>query len=101
MSLKKNCLQALVKFMSNFSPKLQDATDDELMHMVNELDFRVVPLASDELTRRSIRKLEKAIQQYNKQTSKQTRKMIRLTWGIVGLTVVMVIGLVIQIILVL
>ena len=92
-------MQASVKFMSNFSPKLQDATDDELMHMVNELDFRVVPLASDELTRRSIRKLEKTIQQYNKQTSKQTQKMIRLTWGIVGLTVVMVIGLVIQIIL--
>jgi len=99
MSLKRSCLQALVKFMSNFSPKLQDATDDELVHMVNELDFRVVPLASDELTRRSIRKLEKTIQQYNKQTSKQTQKMIRLTWGIVGLTVVMVVGLVIQIIL--
>ena len=67
--------------------------------MVNELDFRVVPLASDELTRRSIRKLERTIQQYNKQTSKQTQKMIRLTWGIVGLTIVMVAGLIIQIIL--
>ena len=67
--------------------------------MVNELDFRVVPLASDELTRRSIRKLERTIQQYNKQTSKQTQKMIRLTWGIVVLTIVMVAGLIIQIIL--
>jgi len=36
--------------MSNFSPKLQDATDKQLMNMVNELDFRVVPLAFDELT---------------------------------------------------
>lgn len=47
--------------MSNFSPKLQEATEEELMYMVNELDFRVVPLASDELTRRTIRKFESTI----------------------------------------
>ena len=85
--------------MSNFSPKLEDATDEQLMNMVNELDFRVVPLASDELTRRTVKKLEKTIQIFNVQSSKQTEKMIRLTWWIVGLTFVMVLGLVIQIIL--
>lgn len=37
--------------MSNFSQKLEDATNEELMHWINEFDFRVVPLASDELTR--------------------------------------------------
>lgn len=85
--------------MSNFSPKLEDATDEQLMHMVNELDFRVVPLASDELTRRSVGKLQEIIQRLNEQSSKQTQKMIRLTWWIVGLTIVMVVGLVIQIVL--
>ncbi len=85
--------------MSNFSPKLQDATDEQLMNMVNELDFRVVPLASDELTRRAIRKLEKTIEAFNNQSSKQTDKLVKLTWWIVGLTIVMVVGLIIQIIL--
>ncbi len=85
--------------MSNFSPKLEDATDEQLMHMVNELDFRVVPLASDELTRRTVKTLEKTISSFNEQSSKQTDKMIRLTWWIVCLTIVMVVGLIIQIIL--
>ena len=85
--------------MSNFSPKQQDATDEQLMNMVNELDFRVVPLASDELTRRAIRKLEKTMEAFNNQSSKQTDKLVKLTWWIVGLTIVMVIGLIIQIIL--
>lgn len=83
--------------MSNFSPKLEDASEEQLMHMVNELDFRVVPLASDELTRRSVKKLHETIEKFNNQSSKQTDKMIRLTWWIVGLTIVMVLGLVIQI----
>lgn len=83
--------------MSNFSPKLEDATDEQLKNMVNELDFRVVPLASDELTRRTIRSLKSTIKSFNEKTSKQTDKMIKLTWVIVGLTVVLVIGLFIQI----
>ena len=87
--------------MSNFSPKLEDATDEELMHMVNELNFRVVPLASDELTRRSVRELQETIRLLNKESSKQTDKIIKLTWWIVGLTVVMVGGLIIQVILIL
>jgi len=85
--------------MSNFSPKLQDATDEQLMHMVNELDFRVVPLASDELTTRTIRKLKKTIEVFNSQSSKQTEKLVKLTWWIVGLTIIMALGLIIQIIL--
>jgi len=85
--------------MSNFSPKLQDATDEQLMHMVNELDFRVVPLASDELTRRTIRKLEKTMENFNNQSSRQTEKLIKLTRWIVGLTIAMIVGLVMQIIL--
>jgi len=87
--------------MSNFSPKLEDATDKQLMHMVNELDFRVVPLASDELTRRAIKKLHESIREFNNQSSKQTQKIIQLTCWIIGLTIAMLVGLAIQIILVL
>jgi len=83
--------------MSNFSPKLEDATDEQLIDMINELDFRVVPLASDELTRRSVKKLHQTTQIFNEQSAEQTEKMIRLTRWIAGLTVVMVFGLVIQI----
>lgn len=69
------------------------------MNMVNELDFRVVPLASDELTRRTIRKLGETIEVFNNQSSKQTEKLVKLTWWIVGLTIIMVAGLTVQIIL--
>jgi hypothetical protein len=85
--------------MSNFSPKLEDATDKELRYMVNELDFRVVPLASDELTRRCLNELQKTIQIFNEQSSKQTEKMLYLTYFIAFFTVILVIGLIIQIIL--
>lgn len=67
---------------------------------VNELlDFSVVPLASDELTRRYLRGLRKSIRLFNKKSTEQTDKLIRLTWWIVGLTLVMVAGLIVQIIL--
>ena len=85
--------------MSNFFPKLEDDTDEHLRYMVSELDFRVVPLASDELTRRTINKLEKTIVVFNKQSSKQTDKLVKLTWWIVSLTIALLVGLVIQIIL--
>lgn len=85
--------------MSNFSPKLQDATDEQLMHWVNENNFQVVPLASDELTRRTLKGLKQTINIFNEQSSIQTKKMIKLTWYIVYLTIAMLVGLVIQIIL--
>ena len=85
--------------MSNFAPKLEEATDEQLRYWINEFDFRVVPLASDELTRRTLNKLQKTIEVFNEESSKQTQRMIRLTWLIAGLTVAMLVGLVIQIIL--
>jgi len=85
--------------MSNFAPKLEEATEKELYHMVSELDFRVVPLASDELTRRTIKELQETIRMFNEQSSKQTKKMITLTQRIVVLTIIMVLGLIIQVIL--
>lgn len=85
--------------MSNFSPKLENATDEQLKHWINELDFRVVPLASDELTRRALKSLQVAIDEFSERSSRQTQKVISLTRWIVALTIVMVVGLVIQIIL--
>jgi hypothetical protein len=83
--------------MSNFSPKLEDATDEELKHWINEYDFRIVPLASDELTRRHLKGLRKSIRLFNKRSSEQTEKMIKLTRWIVGLTIFMILGIIIQI----
>ena len=83
--------------MSNFSPKLQDSTDDQLWRLINESSPDFASLASGELSRRRMCQLQITIETFNKEASGQTEKMIRLTWYIVVLTIVMVIGLVIQI----
>lgn len=84
--------------MSNFSPKLEKATNDQLLYMINELSPNFTILASDELTRRTLEKLQDTIRIYNDQSARQTDKLINLTWGIIVLTVLMLLGLVIQII---
>ncbi len=76
--------------MSNFAPKLQDATEDQLMYMVNELDFRVVPLASDELTRRSIKKLDQSIRDMDKSSSKYSQVMMNLSWVMLFVAVIQI-----------
>jgi hypothetical protein len=58
--------------MKNFAKNLEDATDQELYSWVNQLDFRVVPLASDELTRRRIKDLDDSIKQNTEQAKKFT-----------------------------
>jgi hypothetical protein len=83
--------------VSNFAPKLQDSTDDQLWHLINESSPHFSVLASDELTRRSLVKLQKNIDKFNKTSTKQTEKMIVLTRWIVGLTIAMLVGLGIQI----
>lgn len=85
--------------MSNFSPKIEDSTEDQLNFIINELDARYGALASNELLKRAVNKLQETIKTFNEQSSKQTEKMIKLTWWIVALTIVMVVGLFIQIIL--
>jgi len=86
--------------MSNFSKNLENATDEELINWINNLNFQVVPLASDELTRRTLRKLQKTIEKFNYNSSKQTEKMIGLTRWIVILTIAMLMGIALQIFLV-
>lgn len=85
--------------MSNFSTKLKDIPDEELESLINEHDPRFGILESNELMRRSVNKVWGAIKDFNKQSSKQTKKMIILTWVIVFLTIVMIIGLLVQIVL--
>jgi hypothetical protein len=41
--------------------------------------------------------LHDTIRQFTEQSARQTRTLIRLTWAIVGLTVAMVLGLIVQI----
>lgn len=83
--------------MSNFSPKLEESNEEQLNYSINEYDPRFGVLASNELTRRSLDKLQKTIETFNKETSEQTIKMLFLTYLIAFLTVIMVIGLIIQI----
>ena len=85
--------------MSNFAPKLQDSTDDQLWRLINESNPHYSILASDELTRRRLNELQATITTFNNKSSEQTRKMIILTKRIVWLTVAMLVGLVVQIIL--
>ncbi|MDO8686808.1 MAG: hypothetical protein Q7K11_01195 [Candidatus Berkelbacteria bacterium] len=87
--------------MSNFSPELQDSKENQLWQLINQSSPHYGSLASDELTRRALNKLQETIKSFNEQSSKQTDKLVQLTWWIVGLTVAMLIGLIAQIILVL
>ncbi|MCX6717124.1 MAG: hypothetical protein NTU76_00395 [Candidatus Taylorbacteria bacterium] len=81
----------------NFHKKLEEIDEDQLKTGVNEHTPQFGVLESNELIKRSINRLEKTIDTFSGQSSKQTEKMIRLTWYVVGLTVVMVAGLTIQI----
>jgi hypothetical protein len=65
--------------MSNFEKKLEDASEEDLRRWINEQDFRVVPLVSDELTRRSLKRLQKTIQDLDKNTMRYSRRLIDLT----------------------
>lgn len=85
--------------MSNFSPKLQESNEEKLWNLINDSSPNYGSLASDELTRRALSSLRDSIKVFNKQLSEQTKKLIKLTWWIVGLTIVMVTGLILQIIL--
>ncbi len=65
--------------MCNFHPKLEEATDEQLKYMINELDFRVVPLASDELTRRVLKKLQETIVSLDEKNEKLQKRIFWLT----------------------
>ncbi|MDE2001101.1 MAG: hypothetical protein KGI60_00875 [Patescibacteria group bacterium] len=65
--------------MSNFEKNLEEASEQELYRWVNLRDFRVVPLASDELTRRRLSELKNSIKNLDEGTRRYSRALIFLT----------------------
>ena len=65
--------------MPNFSSKLEDASDGELKHWLNENDSGKASLASEELTRRSLVSLQKSLEESNKSTKRYSRHMFDLS----------------------
>jgi len=74
--------------MKNFAKNIEDATEEELLLWVNTLDFKVVPLASDELTRRSIKRLNESIDKGTVQADKSSEVYERFTAALFLLAVV-------------
>ncbi len=66
--------------MSNFEKKLEDASEEDLKCWVNERTHDVVHFASDELTRRSLQRLQNTIQDLDKNTMRYSRRLIDLTF---------------------
>ena len=67
----------------------------------NGIDRDLAATANDRIKKAviEVNKLTTTIETFNEQSSRQTERLVKLTWWIVGLTIVMVIGLVTQIIL--
>lgn len=67
----------------------------------NGIDRDLAATANDRIKKAviEVNELTTTIKTFNEQSSKQTEKLVKLTWWIVGLTIVMVAGLTIQIIL--
>ncbi|MDD3823160.1 MAG: hypothetical protein PHN93_05410 [Sphaerochaetaceae bacterium] len=76
-------------------------TDFKEIKTGNGIDRDLAATANDRIKKAVIEvdKLTSTIETFNKQSARQTDKLVKLTWWIVGLTIVMVIGLIIQIIL--
>ena len=56
--------------MQNFATKIEDSTEEQLKHSINEHNPHFASLSSDELTRRSLDKLQKSFTDFDKSTSK-------------------------------
>ena len=85
--------------MANFPKKVEDATNTELLSWVNQLDFRVVHLASDELTRRSIKRLNESIDKSTVQSKESSDTAERFTAALFLLAVVQLLVALFQLIL--
>ncbi|MDD4902372.1 MAG: hypothetical protein PHE24_04510 [Patescibacteria group bacterium] len=83
--------------MSNFGKPLKEMTEEELRNCVDKQSWEMANLPLTELAIRSLNSLQKTIQIFNEKSSEQTSKLLILTCWIVGLTIVLVVGLVIQI----
>ncbi|MEK7464082.1 MAG: hypothetical protein AAB610_03115 [Patescibacteria group bacterium] len=85
--------------MKKFSKNVEDATEKELLSWVNQLDYRVVHLASDELTRRSIRRLNESIDKQTLQVEKSSEVEKKFTIALFLLSVVQLLVALFQLVL--
>ncbi len=77
--------------MTNFSPKLQDSDDEKLWHYINESSPHYGSLASDELTRRSLKDLQKTMADLDKSTSDYSHRLLGLTLLLLIATVALIV----------
>ncbi len=84
--------------MNNFNPKLQDATDEELMNMINKLAPNYASLASDELSRRKTQLLIETTNKNSIVQEKSSVRMEKLTISMLLLAVLQFIAAIIQLI---
>ncbi len=85
--------------MSNFSPKIKESSEEQLHHLINESNLQFGALASDELTRRSIIKLNESIDKGTLQTQESSDRMEKITWAFLILALVQFLVAVFQLIL--
>src|SRR5258706_15192117 len=85
--------------MSNFAKKLEDATYAELLNWINELDPNFTKLASDELTRCSVKKLNESVDNSTLQAKKSSDIAEKFTAALFLLAVVQLLVAVFQLIL--
>lgn len=77
--------------MNNFEKKLEDATEEELNRWINERNPSFGTLASNELTRRSLRRLQETIERADVSASKFNRITTAFTVIIMFMTYVQVV----------
>jgi hypothetical protein len=92
--------------MSNFPKNVEDATEQELLNWINNLNPNYTKLASDELTRRGIKNLNKSIdkntlqaKEFNSASEKSSRIMERFTVALFVLALVQILIAIFQLIL--
>jgi hypothetical protein len=74
--------------MSNFHPKIQDSTKEQLLHIINESSPIFGPLASDELTRRAIKELNESIDKGTLQAKESSDRTEKFTIAMFLLAIV-------------
>ncbi len=85
--------------MTNFAKNVQEATETELLLWVNTLDPNYTKLASDELTRRTIKRLNESVDKSTLQAKESSDVSERFTAALFLLAVAQLLVAVFQLIL--
>jgi hypothetical protein len=84
--------------MANFAKDLKDMPEEELHSNINNHSPMYGQLSLNELIRRAIKDLNESIDKFNESSDKYSRKIFRLTWALVILTIVLAIPLLVDLI---